>query len=154
MIILSSGVFNFVLPRIATGGEIVMPESAKALVVAGITHVINCAMDADDGPMLSKMPLVCFYNATTDDDGQTTQPAEWFEKTLAFALPVLAQPRTKVYAHCRMGINRGPSACYSILRALGHSPQVAESLIRAARPEVGLKYMRSAEEALAVLGYV
>ena len=143
---------DFVLSRLAVGGEVVTPETAKYLFSAGITHIVNCAWDTDDGPMLSKTSMVCLCNATGDEG--KPQPAEWFGRTLAFVLPVLAQPHSKVYIHCREGINRGPSACYAVLRALGHTPAAAESLIRTARPNVGLAYMRDADAAVLALGYV
>ena len=149
--------FTFVTPRLATGAAIRTPTDAQHLLAAGVTHILNCANNADDGPLFSKSPVVCFCNAT-DDDGQP-KPSEWFARSLAFALPVLAQPRLKLYAHCEGGRNRGPVTAYAILRALGWTAASAERLIREARPEVasdgwaGLAYTRDADSAIDILGY-
>ena len=150
-------VFTFVTPRLATGAAIRTPAEAQQLLASGVTHILNCANNVDDGPLFSKTTAVCLCNAT-GDDGQP-KGTEWFARSLAFALPVLAQPRFKFYSHCEGGRNRGPVTAYAILRALGWAPASAEKLIRDARPEVasdgraGLSYIRDADAAIVALGY-
>jgi protein-tyrosine phosphatase len=143
--------FNFVTDRLATGAAISGPADVQALITAGITHVIDCRAELDDGPFFSKTGVAYLYNGVKDD-GQPKAP-EWFAKSLAFGLPALGQPKFKVYAHCAAGVNRGPSTCYAILRALGFNSQLAEQVIRSARPQVGLAYKHDADLAIPILGY-
>jgi hypothetical protein len=146
--------FDFVTSRLATGGAVRTEDMARLLLAAGITHVINAADDVDDDILVNFGPnLKGLYNPTEDRFPRKPKPVEWFEKSLSFALPVLAQPRTKLYVHCADGINRGPSTAYAILRALGLSSGVSESMIRTARPCVALHYMYDADAAVAALGY-
>jgi dual specificity phosphatase 3 len=143
--------FNFVTDRLATGGAVSTPADVQQLIDAGITHVIDCRAEFDDGPLFSKTGVAYLYNGTMDD-GQHKDPI-WFAKSLVFAMPALAQPKIKVYAHCAAGVNRGPSTCYAILRALGFNPVGAEAIIRAVRPQVGLAYKHDADAAIPILGY-
>jgi hypothetical protein len=83
------------------------------------------------------------------DDGQP-KPVDWFQRSLRFAMPILARPGWIVYVHCYDGINRGPSTAYAILRAQGLSPWQARLLIDFNRPidVAGLRYAGDAEKAL------
>jgi len=146
-------VFDFVTDRLATGGAVATLGDAQELVAAGVTHVLNVADDADDGPLLSKLPVVLLCNPSGDRPPWPSKSPEWFARSLAFALPALAVPGSRVYAHCAQGLNRGPSTAYAILRALGLGPTMAEAIVRAARPQVGLRYARDADAAIAALGY-
>ena len=143
--------FNFVTDRLATGGGVNSPADVQALLAAGITHVIDCRGEFDDGPLFSKTGVSYIWNGV-EDDGKPKTP-DWFAKSLSFAMPALGQPKFKVYAHCAAGVNRGPSTCYAILRALGFTAQGAEAIIRAARPQVGLAYKHDADLAIPTLGY-
>ena len=142
---------TYVTARLATGAAITGPADAAALAAAGLTAVIDCRDDLDDAPYLAGAGLTYLWNPTADD-GQP-KPASWFAASLAFALPLLAQPGQRVYAHCAAGINRGPSTAYAIMLALGWDPAAAEALIRAARPQVGLAYAADARAAIPLLGY-
>jgi hypothetical protein len=88
----------------------------------------------------------------TDDDGQPKSPS-WFRKIVFFALDALRDPKAKVYFHCSAGVNRGPSAAYAVLRALGHTPSEAFALIRDARPKAGILYADSADRAVDALRF-
>ena len=79
--------------------------------------------------------------------------AAWFGAGIGFALPALAQPRTKVYAHCAAGVNRGPSMAAAILMALGVNGPTVWQMIVSARPQVSLAYFDDAVAAVASLGY-
>ena len=89
-----------------------------------------------------------------DDGDSATHGDAWFAKSLSFALPALARPRTKVGALCRSGVNRGPSTVFAIMLALGFAPVDAEELICLARPVVGLTYKSEAIASVANLGYL
>lgn len=143
--------FNFVTDRVATGAAVSSPDDVRLLYAAGVTHVIDCRREFDDTPLFADAKMMVLWNGT-DDDGQP-KPADWFQRSLAFALAALAQPKMKVYAHCAAGVNRGPSTAYAILRAVGFTPAQAEKVIRAARPQVGLRYKGDADTAIGVLGY-
>jgi hypothetical protein len=141
----------FVTARLATGGCIHSRAEAQALNGLGITHIVNTQAEFDDAIFLAGLGFGYLYNPT-DDDGKAKDMA-WFARTLNFVLPALAIPHCKVYIHCGAGINRGPSSAYAVLRALGLSPAIAEQLIRAGRPQVGLAYKRDADLAVRSLGY-
>jgi protein-tyrosine phosphatase len=146
--------FNFVTPRLATGAAISTVQDVAALVAAGITHVIDCRDDFDDGVLLAANRKLAYIYNPTPDDGKT-KPPDWFNRSLTFALPALALPKNKVYAHCHAGVNRGPSTAYCIMRALGFSSNDAKHLIHSARPMTiaGIRYAGDADHAVVVLGY-
>lgn len=145
--------FTFVTSRIATGAALNDASDVDAIVAAGITAVIDLRDDFDDGRLLAAHPAIIYCWNPTPDDGQP-KPPEWFDKSLTFALPILARPHTKVLAHCSAGINRGPSTAYAVMVALSFPPAVAERMIRNARPIVGLAYAVDAQLAATSLGYV
>lgn len=155
--------YNFVLDHLATGAAINAPADVDQLVAAGITHVINCRAEFDDGPLFVNHPGIAYLWNPTQDDGQP-KSVEWFQKSLAFAIPALAvvpslpvasppvmHPR--VYAHCAAGVNRGPSTAYAIMIALGWPYDLAEQRMRQVRPQVGLAYKGDAQTALTAMGY-
>lgn len=142
--------FTFVTPRLATGAAISSPGDVADLVAAGVTACIDCRSEFDDAPLLAPS-MAYLWNGTADDG--TPKPPAWFAMGLTFALPLLAQPHQKVYAHCAGGINRGPSMAMAIMMALGWTPGGAEAAIRAARPQVGLRYKDDAVAAITALGF-
>lgn len=144
--------FTMITPRLATGAAIASADDVAQLMAAGITAVVDCRAEFDDGPLLASSGLAYLWDGTADD-GKAKPPA-WFAPALAFALPLLAQPRQVVYLHCAAGRNRGPSMCYAVMLALGWLAGAAEAQIRAARPQVGLAYMADARGAVVALGYV
>lgn len=142
--------FNFVTDRIATGAGINSIEDAQAIADSGVTHIIDCRDDLDDTQFFTQLPNVTVLWNGVPDDGQPKSP-DWFKKSVDFALMALAIPHAKVYAHCAAGVNRGPSTCYAILRSLGLSPELAEQIIRTARPQVGIAYKNDADSAVSEL---
>ena len=141
---------NFVTPRLATGAALTGPPDLDALSGTGITHVIDCRTEFDDGSLLARR-FHYLYDPTADD-GQPKPPG-WFQPGIVFALQALSQPATRVYAHCAAGVNRGPSMCYAIMRAFGWSAADAAGTIRSARPVAQIRYSPDADAALASLGY-
>ena len=142
---------NFVTPRLSTGGALGGPADVDLLSAAGITHVIDCRTEFDDGSLLAQR-FHYLYDPTADD-GQTKPPA-WFQPGIAFALQALSQPGSRVYAHCAAGVNRGPSMCYAIMRALGWSGMDASNTIKSARPQALIHYSGDADAAIMSLGYL
>ena len=143
--------FAFVTARLATGAAISSAADAQQLITAGVTGIIDCRAEQDDTPFLAGLGAAYLWNPTADDG--ITKPPSWFQASLMFALPLLAQPRQKVYAHCAAGVNRGPSTAMCIMMALGWTAGAAEAQIRAARPQVGLAYKADAIAAITALGY-
>jgi hypothetical protein len=143
--------YNFITSRIATGGEIKGLEDLKILNKAKITHIISCR-HLNIEYLLKLMPNFSYLHNPTADDGHK-KPKEWFKNSIEFSLCALTIPTSKIYIHCAGGVNRGPSNCYAVLRALGLSSLHAEMLIRIARPQVGLRYKNDADKAIISLGY-
>jgi hypothetical protein len=142
---------SFVTERLLVGGDLDLYDDAKAVrqlvelvVDGGVTHVIDCRLEADDTDFYAELSDVTYLHHGMDDAGQRV-PAEWFDVAVTFALDALNQPGTKVLTHCHMGINRGPSLGYAVLLALGWEPVEAIAAIRAARPIANVWY---AEDAL------
>jgi protein-tyrosine phosphatase len=146
--------FNFVTRRLATGAAITGSADVQALTAAGITHIIDCRDDFDDAQLLARDPAISYlWNGVPDDGNPATHGDTWFSKSLAFALPALSTPHTRVYCHCSAGRNRGPSTAFAVMLASGFTPSDAESIIRVARPIVGLAYMSEAITSVTNLGY-
>jgi dual specificity phosphatase 3 len=145
--------FNFVTDRIATGAALSSAADVEVLIAAGINTVVDCRDDFDDGPLFAGNPAINYLWNPTPDDGILKPPGYWL-RSLMFVLPLLALPGSKVLCHCAAGINRGPSTAYCVMVALSFDPWTAESLIRTARPIVGLRYAADALAACRALGYV
>jgi len=145
----SPGDFDFVTPRLATGGGLWDELDARAVVDAGITHVVTVARELeDDVRRLFDGQVVHLANGTID--GADSDAARWFGRSIEFSLRALdSDPAAKVLLHCSVGINRGPSSAYAVLRALGHAPNEALELILEARPFAGLIRLDDAERAVA-----
>lgn len=136
-----------ILPKLYTGGAIRSVNDVLLLKRLGVSHVINCQKDIDDRTYLDNSGIVLLDNSVYDTASPYPQPAEWFHRSIAFALDVI-DSASGLFVHCYSGRSRGPSTMYAILRALGNDPQEAEAVIRFARPQVGLEYIQAAEEAL------
>jgi dual specificity phosphatase 3 len=151
--------FNFVTQRLATGAAINDDADARALVNAGITHVVDCRAEFNDATLLLPYGIEYLYNGT-DDDGQP-KTAAWFQTSILFVQRALGHHwaahdkhhMTRVYVHCAAGLNRGPSTLYAVLRAWGLTATQTTDLIRAARPQATLRYVPDAERALTELGW-
>ncbi len=137
--------FDFVTDRLATGGDLHWREDLAlvdldGLVGTGITHIVDCRMEwSDEDFVAAHAPGVAYLHAGVDDAGGR-QPDWFFDTAVAFALDALAQPGTRVLAHCHMGINRGPSMAFAILLALGFDPIEAMDAIRGARSIAAIGY--------------
>jgi hypothetical protein len=146
--------YNFITTRLATGSLIQSEQDIQTLIKDGITHIIDCTDTHNDLSYLTKYPQIIYLYNGVADDGKP-KPISWFELSLKFALPAIALPHNKVYAHCDAGINRGPSTIYAIMKAQGYNRFLIEALIKTGRPEtiVGLRYINDADTAIKALGY-
>lgn len=138
--------------RIGVGGGIWASTHVDRLVEAGFTHVVCAAEELEGLSLCLAGSRLTVLPDGIDDDGLPKSPS-WFRRIVSFALDALHDPTAKVYFHCAAGINRGPSAAYAVLRALGHTRTEAFALIRDARPEAGILYADSADRAIDGLGF-
>lgn len=141
---------HFVTPFLAVGGDlaydddIAVRQSVELVVDGGVTHILDVRQEADDSDWWASVKEVDYLWAGIDDAGQRL-PVAWFERIVGWATDAIAAGGV-VLTHCHMGINRGPSAGYAVLLALGWDPVDALAAIRAARPIANTWY---AEDALA-----
>lgn len=149
--------FDYITPRLATGGALSGPEDAEELVRRGITHVIDCtnnSYETDTSWMANHPALSVLWNPTPDDG--TTKGADWFVPSVEFALMAIGNPGTACYAHCHAGHNRGPSTAFAIMLAMGWAYDAAIEAIHQARPvTVGhIRYAADAANALLAAGFL
>lgn len=146
--------FNFVTERLAVGGRPQNAADIDKLIAAGITAIVSVTDEVSDAPLLVGKAVDYLFNPTPDDG--ESKPDSWFRATIEFCLPKLAMPAKKLFVHCSAGINRGPSAGYGVLRALGISHADALTMIHIARPITlaGCRYSGDADRAVQSLGYV
>jgi hypothetical protein len=144
--------FNFVTSRLAVGGAVGDASGVAQLITAGVTDIIDCQLEFDDHVLLGSILNVSVLWVGVNDDGQP-KPVSWFQQGITTGLAALDKPGHILYVHCAAGINRGPSMAYSILRAWGFSGDAAMTLLKAARPQVGVAYRNDADLAVIALGY-
>jgi len=140
---------QWVTDRIAVGSAVATPDHVRAIVAAGITHVLDCRLRLGGEALFEGTAVRHLHNATADDGKPKDE--EWFRKGIGFVLTALSIPRARVLIHCAMGLSRAPSMTYAVLRALGHPPENAVALIKQARPLATVKYQLDAERAHASL---
>jgi hypothetical protein len=137
---------NWVQLRIALGSGVWSRADAQYVADAGITHVIDCTNAPDERPYRGLG--VQHFSCPTEDDGKA-KPREWFERGIAIARTALADPDARLLVHCAAGINRGPSMCFAILRAVvGLSRDDAHAAIKRVRPFARMAYRDDAERAV------
>ena len=139
-----------VTPRIAMSGGLpsYRPdaiEELKAWEAAGITDYIAVHEECNDGDVIARNSDIRFHHLGVDDWGGRRDP-RWFDRVVETALEVLADPNRKLMVTCWMGCNRGPSATFAILLALGWKPLPALRAIRDVRPIAGTIYAADAVE--------
>jgi predicted O-methyltransferase YrrM len=133
--------------RVLVGGSILGDEDAATLLNQhGVTHVLSAEHDRKEEPW----PRASRGWFGFDDDGQDV-PEALIHGAMDYAEKVLADPKTVLYAHCRMGGSRGPSMGYLVLRSVfGYTPGAAMKVIRAGRGAwtPHLRYIESIERAM------
>ncbi len=140
---------DFITPHLATGGdlhpdEVLATSQVRHLRSVGITHIVDCRLEWTDRVFVARIePTLAYLDNGVDDDGGR-MPSGWFDRGVAFYLAARADPHAKVFVHCHMGINRGPSLAYRLLLEDGVDPIDGLDRIRAARPIAGLLYATDA----------
>jgi len=133
---------------LATGGDfdynaVVANAQLRDLLKQQVGVVIDTRIEDDDAAIWSKHPVEYHHIPEDDYQGNHIDPAD-FDKAVMIARDAQARG-LKVFVHCHMGINRGPSTAYAILLDQGWDPAEAFDLIRAKRPISAVYY---AEDAL------
>ena len=130
-----------------TGGDLPLHLGSAAMLAdlediraAGITHIIDNRVECSDERLVRAAAPELTYVWNGQDDAGQAMPDRWFDTGVSAALGALAEPGTKVLAHCHMGINRGPTMAFAILLATGMAPVRALSANRAARPIAAISY--------------
>lgn len=141
---------SWVTNRVATGTGPNRRVDVEGLLAAGLNVVVDARQTPCPGTALTGQ--IHYLHNPCDDDGEP-KPVEYWERTLAFVMPLLARPGFQVLLNCFQGINRGPSNALCVLVAQGLPPDTAEAAIRAARPGVGLAYKADAVAACRALGW-
>lgn len=140
---------NVVESRLVVGadlgyGDEEMKQNLDELVAMGVTHIIDCRAEWSDEEYVAKhAPRVAYLRAPHDDNGVRAARA-WFDNGVDVALEALAERDAKLYVHCHMGVNRGPSMAYAIMLALGWSPLDAYDQIVESRREAWVLYATQA----------
>jgi dual specificity phosphatase 3 len=114
-------------------------EQLRTWEDAGITDVFDMRGECDDTHFIEQNSSITSHWFGVDDNG-TARSDDWFVAFVETALEVLSDPNRKILVHCHMGVNRGPSAAYAILLALGWDHLDALRAIRTARPIAGIIY--------------
>jgi len=140
-----------VTDRLWIGGDLSTYDQELAgaelaeLVEHGLTHILDVREEwSDEEHVAREQPQLSYLWRGIPDLGQEVA-GDWFDAVVDFALEAFEDPDAVVLSHCHAGINRGPSAGFAILLALGRDPIEALELIKSERPIVMVAY---AEDAL------
>jgi hypothetical protein len=139
-----------VTPRISMSGGLSRRRSEalgqlRAWEAVGITDYIAVHEECNDEAFIAENSDIRFHHLGVDDWGDRRDPW-WFDQVTQIALDALADPNRKLMVTCWMGCNRGPSATFAILLALGWKPLPALRAIRSVRPIAGTIYAPDAVE--------
>lgn len=132
--------YNNVNDRLAVGADL-SPDLALAqlqvqeLVDAGVTAVIDCRVEAEDEAIWAAFaPEVAYLHVPVADGHGMTMPDWAFRRVVDFASEQLEFTNSKLYVHCHMGVNRGPTMAMTVLMTqFAKTPLEAYNEILAAR---------------------
>lgn len=135
---------HWVTDRVAVSGDLPSrrPDALAHLArweAEGITDVFDMRGERDDTEFVEANSGITSHWFGVDDNG-TPRSDAWFSSFVAEALQVLSDPERRILVHCHMGVNRGPSAAYAVLLALGWDHLDGLRAIRDARPIAGIIY--------------
>jgi predicted protein tyrosine phosphatase len=138
---------SWVTDQVATGGDFSHdPDKAQRqlleLLGMDIDLVIDCRIEANDQAIWDQTHVDYLHLPTNDSWGWRI-PNEHFDRAVEAARPVL-EGGGKVFVHCHMGINRGPSTALALLLDQSMPATAAFDLIREKRPQAGILYATDA----------
>jgi protein-tyrosine phosphatase len=118
-------------------------EAVAELQSNGVTHVLDCRSEWSDQEAWG-LPEGHYCHAPIIDLRGHTPPEEWYIAVENFVLRFWYEGfyGDRLYVHCQMGVNRGPSAAMLALLTVEDDldPWAAFHMIRQARPVAGLVY--------------
>lgn len=150
--------YNEVNDWLLTGGDLDLardltgqdhPETVTQLRAMGVTHVLDVRSEWEDKAtwVAGGLAPENYCHAPIIDNRHHYPSEEWFRAVEDFVLEfwLNSSPGDRLFAHCHMGINRGPSAAMLALLTTNPmlSPLDAFHAIRGARPVAGLVYAES-----------
>jgi dual specificity phosphatase 3 len=142
--------FGWVTDRIAIGSDLGfnhddMKPRLDELVRMGITMIVDARIEWDDEDyVLEHAPGIEYVHLPANDNGGSQNP-EWYRRgTQTINEHLKDVPNGKVYIHCHMGVNRGPSMAFATLLTQGFDPVWAIERIREVRPIAYVWYAKDA----------
>lgn len=138
---------TWITDQIATGGDLSFNHFKanrqwRELIEMDIDLIIDCRIEANDEHLWDGTGID-YLHLPTDDVVGGHIPYEHFDKAVEAARPVLERGG-KVFAHCHMGINRGPSTAFAILLDQKMPATKAFDLIRKKRPQAAVYFAKDA----------
>lgn len=127
-------------------------ETIDELLAHGVTHVLDLRNNdfADEDKVdwvLAGLPVQNYAHAPIVDSWAHIPSDRWFASVDWFTKNFLRGrlPGHRLYVHCMMGVNRGPSVAMNalLLDDPGLDPFDAFLAVRSARPCAGLVYARA-----------
>lgn len=149
--------YNDVTEWLSVGGDLDLAEDLTGkdcaevideLLAHGVTHVLDLRIEGEDAEVWEQhgLPAVNYCWAPIFDSRDYVPDAEWFDEVERFVDSFwrAAQPGDRLYVHCAMGINRGPSGAMIALLLTNPtlSPFDAFLQIRQVRPAAGVVYAK------------
>jgi dual specificity phosphatase 3 len=110
---------SWITDNLATGGDLsynkfVAQQQFDELLDMNLGLVIDMRQEDDDSELWAKVPNTAYVNIKTDDADGYHMPYEAFDEVVHYAKGFLDEGY-KVFIHCHMGVNRGPSAALAVL---------------------------------------
>jgi len=147
---------SWLTDTLATGGDLQADHQLAALQCAdlvrqGVTHVIDCRLEFDDRARMQRFaPSISYARFGVDDERGAEHTDDWWESIYTTAQEALTVPGARLFVHCHVGMNRGPSAAFMLLCSplFGLSVADAFQLVRRRRH---IAYMAYAEQAVSWL---
>ena len=132
--------FDWVTDQLGVGGWR-SPQFGDDIVASGVTHVIDLRDQVDtEAAQRSASEKGIGYTSLPLPDDQRPRPLSWWAAGLEVAEQILPKKDSRLLVVCAAGENRAPSMAYLILRAAGKAPTEAVKMIKAARPQVTIRY--------------
>jgi len=129
--------WNWITDRIALGGRPLDSKDFIELAHYGITAILNCHDEPDD-----KRDFAQLWPQPAKPDDGTIRGIDWFRQGVHWWKGFAFDKDTKLYVHCKAGLNRSASMVYAMLRTFGLSAIDARLVIVRHRwiDAVGIRY--------------
>lgn len=131
--------------NLAVGGDLSFDldeaaDQVEDIVKQEIGVIIDMRVEDDDTEIWAGTDIAYVHLPTEDAHGHVL-PAALFDRAVEVARMA---GDSKIFVHCHMGINRGPSVAYAILLDRGYDAVAAFDLIRWKRPIAAIYYAQDA----------